>query len=135
MIPRFRVWDKNRKTMAPLLVLRFDPEGVQLDAVHVLPENGNDYFDFADSFVLMLSTGLTDSKGQEIYEGDILGNYTGKWYLVQWDPSADTVVVEYHHGAFHPFADNEDQCPYPEPEECEVIGNIWENPELLKETP
>jgi uncharacterized phage protein (TIGR01671 family) len=80
---------------------------------------------------LMQYTGLHDKNGREIYEGDVIKFPKDHTYYsfygvtgqpVEWDES----------GGWHPFANNEDGQPYPKPGECEVIGNVYENPELLK---
>lgn len=85
---------------------------------------------FADkSFVAMQFTGLTDKNGKEIYEGDVLSNSTGK---------IDKVIF-YENGFFGKSKSNMGKNHYWYNPLCvdyiknkEVIGNIYENPELLK---
>jgi len=61
-------------------------------------------------------TGLKDKNGGEIFEGDVLKATDGSLR-----------VVEFVNGAFYPFWSRDEfiDCL------CEVIGNIYENPELL----
>lgn len=85
----------------------------------------------SNCFELMQYTGLKDKNGVEIYEGDVLApmandhipEYRGKW------------VVVYEDGAFFGQCDDKETrtwIPYWQPDaELEVIGNIYENPELL----
>jgi len=70
---------------------------------------------------IMQWTGLQDKKGKDIYEGDIMDTRYG----------IATVKYSEGHGGFIPFA-----YPSNVPDsdtETEIIGNIFENPELLKE--
>lgn len=82
--------------------------------------------------VIMQYTGLRDKNGKEIYEGDLLTDYG----------EAPPLYVEYSekHGAYC-FVDKFDSSGtvYYTPlmiyyEQMEVIGNIYENPELLEES-
>lgn len=69
-------------------------------------------------------TGLHDKNGKEIYEGDIVkGTFYG-FPMVEYDYIFQIYWDEKEKG----FMAN-----YFEPSECEVIGNIYENPELLEE--
>lgn len=72
-----------------------------------------------DEVNLVQYTGLKDKNGKEIYEGDIvtfegsLTDYAG--------------IVEFKYGSYEPF-------PYwRSGNDYEVIGNIYENPELLED--
>lgn len=72
---------------------------------------------------LMQFTGLLDKNGKEIYEGDITENY------------AMRDVVIFHNGAFVGKNSQKDHLGQHQPiavhNELEVIGNIYENPEML----
>ena len=67
-------------------------------------------------------TGLHDKNGKEIYEGDIL---KGTFYGFPM-PEYDYVFQIYWNEKVKGFMAN-----YFEPSECKVIGNIYDNPELL----
>ena len=73
---------------------------------------------------LMQYTGLHDKNGKEIYEGDIL---KGTFYGFPM-PEYDYVFQIYWDEKEKGF-----MASYFEPSECEVIGNIYDNPELLGE--
>lgn len=66
-------------------------------------------------------TGLHDKNGREIYEGDIVKNEYGKVMEVQYDPrSVAFGVGDYYFGTIGSG------------KILEIIGNIFENPELLE---
>ena len=70
--------------------------------------------------VLMQCTGLKDKNGKLIYEGDILKDKYGVLHPISWNVKgfyeADTFAVAGFYNAIQ--------------EDMEVIGNIYENPEL-----
>ncbi|EQC70387.1 hypothetical protein HSISS2_464 [Streptococcus sp. HSISS2] len=90
-------------------------------------------YDFND-IVLMQSTGLKDKNGKEIFEGDIIAiNLEGLE-----TPITAKVFQNRKIGIlmFHDFEDNEDvpmvELLEGDSVEFAIIGNIWENPELLE---
>ena len=72
-------------------------------------------------------TGLKDSKGKKIYEGDILKISSDE----QYTKDAVIVSVEFFNGS---FVDSYFHWPLNNIKEYkrEIIGNIYENPELLE---
>lgn len=123
---KFRAWNKRNKKMR--LDFAIGSSGEILETGHSCDEDCLGVEDVTDDWIagdieneivwnVMQFTGLFDAKGKEIFEGDVIKN-TG------FDP-LDNVVVKFEHGVFVPF-----HMVNPE-KYWEVIGNIYENPELL----
>ncbi|PTF20447.1 hypothetical protein BUY42_00260 [Staphylococcus devriesei] len=128
MIPRFREWDAEReklfkgKGMSYGVRKDFDNSFViefehmeDLDAINK---------DGSIDRVVMMSTGLKDKNGTEIYEGDIVKNIYDEIYVVKWF-DADFHLEEKYNGGF-------DYLELYSGDNKKVIGNIYENPELLE---
>ena len=77
-----------------------------------------------DKFILMQYTGLKDKNGKEIYEGDITKDPDGNAFEVIWNKGAASFELQNKTSHFLFVQRYIDMF--------EVIGNIYENPELLK---
>jgi len=84
-----------------------------------------------EDLILMQFTGLFDSQRKEIYEGDILHNQMNE-RLFDW-------LIDFHNGGFKlrnigvdGFLDEHRPLYHAICRERTVIGNKYENPELLK---
>jgi uncharacterized phage protein (TIGR01671 family) len=71
-------------------------------------------------------TGLKDKKGKEIYEGDICRNGDWEEDAQAYNFREEEVTYNEQEASFSGWNPIEDGMT------CEVIGNIYENPELLK---
>ena len=115
---KFRAWNVITKTMIDLkkitpLALNMDTDGL--------------FIPFSDGLPLIQYTGLLDKNGKEIYEGDI----------IEWGHQRFGLVksrIEFIAGSFQHYPNvrgvnsgvlNGIICS------CEIIGNIYENPELI----
>jgi len=131
---KFRAWSKVFKRMSPENA-EFHFNGGD-SHLHFDVFNGNfdtDVWDFSEC-VLMQYTGLKDKNGVEIYEGDILsgekGVFVAKIGGYFSEPSVGFGV--------HYCKDNDESIFVKEPDpfgvesKLKVIGNIYENPELME---
>ena len=124
MIPKFRVWDKNNKKML---------DWKELDLTKELGEDEITIFEPTGQFAqpmyfyeTMQSTGLKDDFGNELFEGDIFeSRFSEIKYVVYWDDKLASFWIKgeskehplYALTPFHP----------------RILGNIYENPELLED--
>lgn len=96
---------------------------------------------FTGSIEFMQYTGLLDKNGKEIYEGDIVHyrdydtNINHNRPGDDWEKSG-TAYIEFNEGAFKLYeledGDIEHGALIEEWADCEIIGNVYQNPELLE---
>lgn len=124
---KFREWETYRKTMAVGIREDYD-DSVGFRFLH----------EEAGQRILMQYAGLKDSHGNEIFEGDIieavfellddeLKTVMDAGVVVFKDYGFQVQTFEDHYEPLHEWAQLS--------EELKVIGNIYENPELLPEVP
>lgn len=123
MKPKFRAWLKEEYRMTGVREITFFNDEVQMIS------DVEDFYAY-DEFELMQSTGLKDKNDKEIYDGDIV-RFTltdGFDYVVD-----EEGVVSYKLGAFY-VVNGLDEFLISEiyANEIEVVGNIYENKELLE---
>ena len=129
MKPRYRAWMKSLKWMCDVTNISFDSKFVYICQQGDTERYTEMSVEF-DEITLMQSTGLFDRNGKEIFEGDIL-DYRGRKALVRWHGSYASFIYR--------FVDelqnrNTEWKPlYLAYMKCEIIGNIYENPELLED--
>ena len=122
MIPKYRAWSTDKKIMAEVRTLRFTDELVETDKFVERSIEG---------VKLMQSTSLHDKNGKEIFEKDIL-DYNGRKVIVKWHGSYACFVYEFVDELKNRTA--EWQPLYLSYYKFEIIGNIYEIPELLEVT-
>lgn len=136
MIPKFRAWIKTEECFADYIEsIRFYSKETDLCWGGICE---SDCFDF-DDIVLMQSTGLLDKNGQEIFEGDIVKRYKSPFFKAEWEYQIETVIKEKASLLLgRKFGKNFGTIPFDSPfaksDLLEVVGNIYENPELLEVT-
>ena len=131
MIPKYRAWHKTWEEMCKVKRIRFnDEENITTVFVVGKTSGSNAYL---KDVKLMQSTGLKDNKGKEIFEGDILACETDDEVInvnVFWDEEHALFMFESKkYNEQEPLAELVENNTYP----FEIIGNIYENPELLED--
>lgn len=117
---KFRAWDGEK--MVEVAELHLNTKELLVD--------DEEWLSMQDS-PLMQYTGLHDKDGRELYEGDIVeayihGDAHGDLYEVTFDGGAFDFKLLHTPNAKHPYA------AYDYPPECKLLGNIYENPELME---
>ena len=153
MIPKFRAWIKDYQVMRSVEFLAFNEKGVAEVFTNPIDGEPEDFRNVhvPKQIILMQSTGLKDCNDKEIYEGDILKVYSRnvdeeKKYLiiVAWDEEAGAYTTKELWGneeAAKLGWDTTDSYIVTNigweikasDMLFEVVGNIYENPELLEE--
>ena len=115
----FRAWDKKNKVMINAIF-------VGLGKVYGMTKTFKPSKEL-ENVILMQYTGVQDKTGRDIFEGDII-----EW--VNWSNNESKLITiiayEDDYAAF--FFGNWYERSFPETsEEALIIGNIYENPELL----
>lgn len=128
MIPRYRAWHLELGRMMLIKNMWFQDGSVEeLELNDVVM---NDYITvYPNEIELMQTTGLCDKEGTEVFEGDILHHQiqTEYTFIVKYDKEkgrwyGDGLSRTYRIDIAKRF------LPY-----YKVIGNIYENQEILKE--
>lgn len=143
---KFRAWDKETNSMHDVTEISFNEDG-SIDGtlksitgrfyfnerVHVRGFN----YEWIDDVILMQYTGLHDKNGKEIYEGDVLEfeDKSGKASVAYNQNKAQYQLSKLKHKSSNIIIKNAQidlntNCI--SEDELKVIGNIYENPELLE---
>ena len=122
---KFRAWDKETKNICEVRNIDFISEMVQIkyQANYGVRE--------LENVILMQFTGLQDKNGVDIYEGDILIYQ----HMFVDKKSVSEVIWNEKYSGFASYVEDDERRYILEKElknQFEVIGNIYENPELLE---
>jgi hypothetical protein len=109
---KFRVYDHDKKQML-------------LPGKDIIILSNNGVTADTETWSIMQFTGLKDKNGKEVFEGDILSDedeFVPELDIVEWNTKTARWVFPEAIGGYYPL--NESRA---------VIGNVYENPDLLKE--
>jgi uncharacterized phage protein (TIGR01671 family) len=129
---KFRVWDIKRKSFREQNTY-YNVTGISTCGKYLTRFSDHDSWDQPkgnalpiEEFIIQQYTGLKDKNNKEIYEGDIVevgyGEHQGALGKVIFEYGSFMLTSKY--GAN--FMDTYKSCLY-----GEVVGNIFENPELM----
>lgn len=118
---KFRIWNKNTKQF----IIDEQDKTVSFSLITWAYYASVNMLSNIDYLVIQQFTGLKDCNGKEVYEGDIIK------YIYEYgkdDKEESYEIVSYEAGAFS-------CCGFVDPTDTingEVVGNIYENPDLVK---
>ena len=130
MIPKFRAWDRTRNEMNyKVMVGNCDTDDENWTCPIIWIEEKKDWLHFDDYGSIMQSTGLKDKHGKEVFIGDIVKCTRGCSHEVYLEKEYGGMFIGgmpaiYLKGLREGYAWTEHE---------EIIGNIYENPELLED--
>lgn len=132
-VVKFRAWDKEIEKIYPVLKIDFVEEWVSMYS-----KITGRHYNWLNNLVLMQYTGLEDKNGEEIYES----------YIVKFDPQSPCgdefynprdgeigeVIFDFGSLVVRPIDKKRESLRFSLSElgDWVVVGNIYENPELLQ---
>ena len=135
---KFRAWDEDKGDMIyePSMTNPFSVGNtfgrdrtqniaLSFDGKIIRINTGNSSMGFPEGYILMQYTGLKDKNGVEIYEGDVLKNTTVNFNHI--------FVIEWGNVGFILTGKDNKYITAKYSNKCRIIGNIYENPELLND--
>ncbi|EOB2826320.1 YopX family protein [Enterococcus faecalis] len=123
MIPKFRARDERGNWHVGLLTFMFGQYAI-------VNESDENSVYLIDKETIGQSTGLKDKNGVEIFEGDVL-------YYIPFESHINDSIVVFEKGSFCKKMLRNGKLTsvrFIDSEEYEVIGNVWDNQELLERT-
>ena len=126
MVPKFRAWWIQDEVMTHIYTLEFLQGGIRVS-------DGCWHEKFlGDEVILMQSTGLKDKNGVEIFEGDIVNYDDGEFSYIG---SVKKDYYQFYINGIEPV-DSYDfidvSNTFDGTTSLTILGNIYENPELLE---
>ena len=137
---KFRVWDKrNNRMIMPRKFATIKPVIDFNGNLGVMDTHKNWHWHGIvpeDEYELMLFTGILDKNEREIYKGDILKDTDNEIYYVDFIRGCFYLKTKYISFPHLGWTEWLPMCKIDRlanPVDFEIIGNIYDNPELLKE--
>ena len=122
---KYRAWLKEEKKIVIVETIDFSEKSIQYLEKNEIIDAYLLRTTFLEDIELMQNTGIKDKNGIEIYEGDIVICKYGPEITmeVKWVDEGFRTLGKYNGDNYVGYVKNS----------AEVIGNIYENPELLEE--
>ena len=129
---KLKIWDKENNVMISMCNIPFEINCNMQEFLEII------ICGYSDRYIPLDYTGLEDKNGIEIYEGNILGvpnpaiKYVVKFGEYHYNPDYDT----HENGVgfyMETIGSKEEKRGLENATYIKVIGNIYENPEILKE--
>ena len=126
MIPKFRAYLKETETLAEVIHISFENKVLK---VRHWEYGESTWLDF-NQVELLQFTGLKDKNGKKIYEGDIVSDQYANIYTPIF---RNGIYMAYNVEYLH-LTEQEPSTQFNVvwKNGCEIIGNIYDNPELLE---